>query len=926
MIKFDRAAGNQSISTSDSALLTFPNGDWLLAFITGFDGTVTGNVTQYLFSSGAFAAAGSLNVVFYGAGVSGTTLQGRIAVYADTLANANAPALLSASQFSGGRYAFFLQRSGGTVTLYSCPVLSTAPIDGSAVVTEASTSSNSAILKALDGSGFMFGSRVDNTTDRKSDQSVSRMLRMDRTYSTFEMAQTAAGKEPVDLGYTPVLYVRASSISDITDRGPNAFPFTLAGTPTTSPEPSFAPASGTGEPAANAITVSSAQSLIIGPSAGNSAMVTFTGALGGTQPTSVEVRMIAPDGTLGNWVALQSATIGASAYTGVRAVPDGGPFTFQARSKSGATVLAESQPSTAKVLVGGVWGNAGSSSSDYLFTDKSGTGFTVAPNTAVISGATPTASAMSTTGAATRMASELAAKAGKPIIWLSYGIAGTTLRTWLDPNTTQRKNLAAAIAAMKGQLDGLYITVGANDAANGWITSSAAHLADMQKLVDDLRALTTRPTDLPIVWVGSPPRPGLPVVQAERMRQAESQIGNYPGVVYVQALQFATASDNVHLSPSLDGYAACGTMAMYQAGRFVYGGEDPKKVRGPSIASISYTSSKARVAITTRDGSDFSPAAPGGFTVQNKQADGSYVTLTGIVAQRVNAGLIEIECGVTLNAPIIKYLAGSAPNMANAVFSNGVLPLPMTVENEMVAVASSAVPVPDPEPDPDPGTDPDPEPEPEPEPDPGVPDERNYAWLQAEVVDWLRRKDMAPRVPKFITMAEARINRIVQARGMEVETTLAFQPGVGAVRLPVGFDTPIAAWEVVGDGRRDLSPVVPEQLSGTTQRGCPTYWAVSGAYLALDRPADVTRRVALRYRGLLRLSAAAPNNSVLTKYPDVYLYGALMEAAMFIRDQEALAMWASMFDSAMKELNRNESRARAIAPLRTELAGLLGRG
>lgn len=215
-------------------------------------------------------------------------------------------------------------------------------------------------------------------------------------------------------------------------------------------------------------------------------------------------------------------------------------------------------------------------------------------------------------------------------------------------------------------------------------------------------------------------------------------------------------------------------------------------------------------------------------------------------------------------------------------------------------------------------------PEPDPEPEPEAPDERNYAWLQAEVIAWLRRKDMAPRVPKFITFAEARINRIVQARGMEVESTLVFEPGVNSVRLPAGFDTPIAAWELVGSGRRDLSPVVPEQLAGATQRGYPTYWAVNGAYLALDRPADVRRRVALRYRGLLRLSDAAPNNSVLSKYPDVYLYGALMEAAMFIRDPDSLAMWTPMFDSAMKELNRNESRARAIAPLRTELAGLLG--
>lgn len=218
-----------------------------------------------------------------------------------------------------------------------------------------------------------------------------------------------------------------------------------------------------------------------------------------------------------------------------------------------------------------------------------------------------------------------------------------------------------------------------------------------------------------------------------------------------------------------------------------------------------------------------------------------------------------------------------------------------------------------------------PDPDPDPDPDPEEPDERNYAWLQAEVIDWMRRPGENARVPKFIMMAEARLNRVLQARGMEIETTLTFAPGVGAVRLPAGFDTPLAAWRLEGSGRCELSAVVPEQLPGTQDRGTPSQWAISGTYLALDKPVAKTERITLRYRGLLRLSDAAPNNSVLSKYPDVYIYGALMEAAMHIRDREQAADWSQLYEQAIKELNRNESRSRAHAPLRTELAGLVGR-
>lgn len=687
MIKFNLAAANQ-LSTPDDTRHTIPNADWFRAFLVDFDGQVTGDVTQYFMSTGAFAASGSLNVVFYGAGVAGTTLQSRVAVYSHTLANANAPALLSASQYSSGKRFFFLQRVGGTAYLYSGPVLANRPIDGSALTLEASTT-NVAIIRELDGSGLMFGSRLVTPAGRYCDQSMCEFQGVNQSLTLLQMARLCYGEKLSDLGISPLFYVRGSSVNDIADRGPNAFPFTLAGSPTTSADPQFGyDPTQPPQPDPDAVTVDNSTPVLLVGSEGTSATVTFAGAYSGTQPTAIDVRVIAPDGVAGAWVALSGATIAGGSYSGVRSVPDGGPYTFQARSRSSSTALAQSAASTAVLLVGDAWINCGSSSSEYLFTDKSGTGYTVAPDTAVMSGTAPAWSAMSSTGAATRMADELATVAGKPIGWLNYGVAGTTLNTWNSSTSTHRQNLARAIAAVKGKIRGAYVTVGANDAANGTITSSAAHLANAVTFIDTLRSLTGVP-DLLIVWVGSPPREALNPVQADRLRQAESQISRArSNVVFVQALQFDRATDNVHLGPGLGGYAACGSMAMYQAGRAFYNGETAALVAGPLISAFTYTGTRVRVAVTTRDGTNFNPAAPGGFSVQNKQSDGSYVTLSDLSPQRINAGLIEIECGVTLVDPIVKYLSGSAPSAVNAIYSNGSLPLPMTVETEMVATSA----------------------------------------------------------------------------------------------------------------------------------------------------------------------------------------------------------------------------------------------
>lgn len=694
MFKFNRAAGNQSLSTADNALLTFPNSDWLLGFIVRFDGVTGGDVTQYLFSSGNFAAAGSLNVVFYGAGVSGTTLQGHVAVYANTLSNANAPALLSSQQFSSGEYYFFIERSGGVVNLYTCPILTSRPIDGSALVLQATTSGGtsaaiSAIVRELNGSGFMYGSRVDNTVDRKCDQSMSRMLRIDRALTQLEKARLAYGEEIADLGYAPLTYVRASSITDITDRSQNALPYTVAGSPTTSTEPTFGYVPGqTPQPDPEAITIDNSKQRNFLQSGGSSAVAPFSGALSGTQATSIEVQLISATGVAGGFQTLQAVSITTTNYSGTLVVPDGGPYTWVVRKKSGTTVLATSSNSTAKFWVGDIIAAAGSSSAEYLFTSKSGSGYSISQSTAVLSADTLVWSDMSSIGAATQMASDLSLKAGKPIGWIDAGVAGTTLNTWNDATSNHRKKLASAIAFVGGKIKILYFTGGSNDAANGIITSSSAHTANMQKFIDDQRSFLGQPS-LPVIWPGSNRRPPLNSVQANRLRMGENGIGDYPNVLHVQTIDAEIDADNVHPSSGPLGYLLIGKRAMFYGGRFVYDGADPKLLRGPKQISSEFTGDTVYHNLQQRSGTDVSPATSAtGFAVTD--ASGTPVVLS---TARVNASRYMVKYDRALVAPVVAtYGAGADPNMSAPVYDNSTQPLPMTVETDMIAQEVTVTP------------------------------------------------------------------------------------------------------------------------------------------------------------------------------------------------------------------------------------------
>jgi hypothetical protein len=199
-----------------------------------------------------------------------------------------------------------------------------------------------------------------------------------------------------------------------------------------------------------------------------------------------------------------------------------------------------------------------------------------------------------------------------------------------------------------------------------------------------------------------------------------------------------------------------------------------------------------------------------------------------------------------------------------------------------------------------------------------------YTQLQEAIRGWLHRNDLAQQIPLFIALAEAKLNRIAQVRAMEKVVVLVLEAGAQSVALPAGFISPIAAWLERETPAEKLSARTPESLPIDSVAGTPAFWSIDGGRLLVDCPVAERQRIILRYRGGFALSAANPTNSLLLKHPDLYLYGALLQSAPHIRDVDSMPLWQTMYQQAVQEVNRSESRARAAAPLRTELAAMLG--
>jgi hypothetical protein len=194
-----------------------------------------------------------------------------------------------------------------------------------------------------------------------------------------------------------------------------------------------------------------------------------------------------------------------------------------------------------------------------------------------------------------------------------------------------------------------------------------------------------------------------------------------------------------------------------------------------------------------------------------------------------------------------------------------------------------------------------------------------YAELQAAAANWLVRADLTARIPEFITLAEARLNRVLRARLAEVEQGLTGVVGARTLPLPAGFAEPLGLWIVRSWGREALPFREASLIGASSLRGEPCAWTVDGATLAFDRPCDQAYGFTLRMLAKFQLSATAPTNALLSDYPDAYLFAALCEAAPFLRDADLASAYEARLERALSEINAKDARSRAARTLATEL-------
>lgn len=216
----------------------------------------------------------------------------------------------------------------------------------------------------------------------------------------------------------------------------------------------------------------------------------------------------------------------------------------------------------------------------------------------------------------------------------------------------------------------------------------------------------------------------------------------------------------------------------------------------------------------------------------------------------------------------------------------------------------------------------------------------SYLELKQAIARWLNREDdpdIDARAAEFIALCEARIRRnqewFTEVWSLQNSGEPYAITDEDPIELPAYIDSITDVWLDTGVRKRPI-PVVTlaewrdrvasnEDATGIPQLATMVSRKSAGLGPVLylwPRPAgtvDDPFLIDFQYvRSVPELSTDFASNGMITRHPDLYLYGALVESAPFYEHDERLALWETRYAQAMAEINIEHERTMFGATLK----------
>jgi hypothetical protein len=187
-----------------------------------------------------------------------------------------------------------------------------------------------------------------------------------------------------------------------------------------------------------------------------------------------------------------------------------------------------------------------------------------------------------------------------------------------------------------------------------------------------------------------------------------------------------------------------------------------------------------------------------------------------------------------------------------------------------------------------------------------------FSGLKTTIADYLNRDDLTSAIPSFITLAEAKFNRKLRVRQMVKRATATLDTQYFA--FPSDFlqakefqlnTNPITYLQYVTQNQGDYG-----SANNYIAAGKPQFYTIIGTQIQVIPTPDTGYTGELTYYGKIpALSDSNTSNWLLAYAPDLYLYGSLVEATPYLKDDERLAVWSTLYTNSLGDIEIADQRA-----------------
>ena len=199
----------------------------------------------------------------------------------------------------------------------------------------------------------------------------------------------------------------------------------------------------------------------------------------------------------------------------------------------------------------------------------------------------------------------------------------------------------------------------------------------------------------------------------------------------------------------------------------------------------------------------------------------------------------------------------------------------------------------------------------------------DYASLQAAVADWLNRADLNRQIPQFIQLAESGFRKKAQIMRRAYRRSVA-QLTTNTIPQPDDYGSLdyIKNTDAATDQDASLEFVTSEMLEfyrpNVIGLGAPRYYTISGAVFEFIPAPSTPINLEIGYwRGVQSLSDANPTNWLLDDSPELYLWGALLMASPFLKNDQRIPTWQTYYAQALEDIRLDTERSQySGAPLK----------